>query len=551
VTTPSCRRRHQGGFTLIELLVVVVILSVLSAVVVFAVRGADDKGRGAAVATDERIVRTALEVYCAKNGTYPKAVAGPLPQDAMQVLVDGKYLSGRSTYHSLATADTFATGLVEGSCPGTPQHYQLGDTGSDGGPGGAKPPDGNPNAKCGDAEGWCPIPPNTFRVNKQLPRPLVQLPSGKVLASEDGRFELYDPAAGPTGTWTPVQYSSSSTNPIIDVMVLIGGKDNECGQHCGQVFIHRTLRIDYYTPYKKEFGEGLFFNPQSETFSQPVPEAIPNFQASGVQMAGLGKILMAGITTQVLPSGSAETHAAAEVYDPVHDIFEPPITGGFLGDSPTVLDVFRPVLAPLGDGRVLIMGVVIKSSANGTYVQENVTRLYDPSTSSFYDATQSNFTHATENPPLVLSDGSVLAVAEVFIPDSGPGAWKVVPSCGSRRLPDSPGPEGVCYPLGTLPDGRVLASNNGSESKTSPDPVLRRDMFLYDPPTRSWTQTGSVNSTLTPGGGVLIQGSQSECGSNCGKFLAAGGYLDIVYTVPGSAELYSPKISPLPLPSPP
>lgn len=67
------KRRGQSGFTLIELLVVVVILGVLAAVVVFAVRGTGDKGKAAAYSIDARTLRTAEEAYCAQNGSYGTA----------------------------------------------------------------------------------------------------------------------------------------------------------------------------------------------------------------------------------------------------------------------------------------------------------------------------------------------------------------------------------------------------------------------------------------------------------------------------------------------
>ena len=116
-------RRGQAGFTLIELLVVIVILGILSGVVVFAVRGIAGRGRDQAVAIDARTLRTALETYCASKGTYP-ADPGPTStgyRDAMDILVEEKFLSNRSGYNIVTTAD----GLPEGNCPGTPRHFKL------------------------------------------------------------------------------------------------------------------------------------------------------------------------------------------------------------------------------------------------------------------------------------------------------------------------------------------------------------------------------------------------------------------------------------------
>ena len=100
-------RRSQRGFTLIELLVVIIVLGVLSAVVVFAVRGTGDKGRGSAMSIDARTIRTAQEAYCAQNGRYGSA----------EELVSGKFLSEMPIYHQ---TDTTAAGTpsASGNCVG-------------------------------------------------------------------------------------------------------------------------------------------------------------------------------------------------------------------------------------------------------------------------------------------------------------------------------------------------------------------------------------------------------------------------------------------------
>ena len=64
-------KSKNKGFTLIELLIVIVILGILAAVTVFAVRGITDKGTTSACSSDKATVATAAEAYFAQyGGTY-------------------------------------------------------------------------------------------------------------------------------------------------------------------------------------------------------------------------------------------------------------------------------------------------------------------------------------------------------------------------------------------------------------------------------------------------------------------------------------------------
>lgn len=66
----AARQNKDGGFTLIELLIVIVILGILAAVVVFSVRGIQDRGQAAACKADITTIQTAEEANYAKLGAY-------------------------------------------------------------------------------------------------------------------------------------------------------------------------------------------------------------------------------------------------------------------------------------------------------------------------------------------------------------------------------------------------------------------------------------------------------------------------------------------------
>jgi general secretion pathway protein G len=69
------------GFTLIELLIVIVILGILAAVTVFAVRGITEKGQDSACKTEQKTILTGIEAFYANgaNSTYPANLKALVP----------------------------------------------------------------------------------------------------------------------------------------------------------------------------------------------------------------------------------------------------------------------------------------------------------------------------------------------------------------------------------------------------------------------------------------------------------------------------------------
>ena len=120
------------GFSLIELLIVIVILGILAAVTVFAVRGITDKGTTSACRTDQKTIETAVESYFARyggteipytgQGTVPTGVVVGAKADA--TLAASGFLRTASTKYLLTpTAVTNAvngktmSAIAAGGCP--------------------------------------------------------------------------------------------------------------------------------------------------------------------------------------------------------------------------------------------------------------------------------------------------------------------------------------------------------------------------------------------------------------------------------------------------
>ena len=74
VNRARAARREESGFTLIELLIVIVILGILAGIVVFSVRGINDRGTASACKSNIKSSQVAVEAYYAQASQYPTKI---------------------------------------------------------------------------------------------------------------------------------------------------------------------------------------------------------------------------------------------------------------------------------------------------------------------------------------------------------------------------------------------------------------------------------------------------------------------------------------------
>jgi len=502
----TTRRRHgQKGFTLIELLVVIVILGILSAVVVFAVRGTGDKGKQNAVATDARIVRTALETYCAKNGHYPADPDGAGPKDPMDVLVADKYLSSRSTYTPLTTGDGLAA-FPEGNCGAGgvngPSHYQIENV--------------NPTIPTTTTtqappvcpyDTFCDVPTHPGGAPAQGPGAgqfegtMVSLPTGKVLAfiSVEGVSE-YDPSVGSFGSWSsvapnPLQpgVGQTSRDYLSGTAAVIGSRSSsdDCGGNCGRVLAYLGYGgWNVYDPMAKTWA------PAGTSLMDPGPNSGGTIGETAGQILGsncgdyCGQFLMVYQTCRKPCTGGTP----AELWDPK--------TGNFTIVSRSIFGTNAGQAASivaLPDSRVLV-------TAFGQGSSPKYAKLFIPTSFKSPDsvidglAFQGLDPHTVEHFPWhdheLLANGDVLFIdwrngaAEVF--NHLTSTWESRPSCVATADPG-------CRGLTAFADGgKVLAvvkDLNSGRVTTA---------WRFDPSASTpWSQTAGNPSNATAWASVI------------------------------------------------
>ena len=330
------------------------------------------------------------------------------------------------------------------------------------------------------------------------------LPNGKVLVAGGGNCnsgcvhyntaELYDPGSGtfsPTGSLaTPYTGAEATLLPSGKVLIAGGSADG-------------TNSISFAELYDPSTGlftlTGAMVNPREEFTATLLPS---------------GKVLLAG----GLVNGAVSV--AAEIFDPS--------TGAFTSTGNMSIPRALHTATLLSNGKVLI------ASGNSTLARVAASELYDPVSGTFSltgNLGEPRFDHTAT----ALSDGSVVIAGgvsgqivgsvETYDPLAGTFSSRSVFMNVSR----------IGQAQTQLADGRILITGGADQSKNG---ALTPTAEIYDPATRKFTLTGSMNTarqlhtaTLLPNGKVLVVGGVNNPMADPASFVL----------VP-TAELYDPVL---------
>lgn len=339
------RGNGEDGFTLVELLVVVVILGILSAVVVFAVRGSGDKGQAASVQTDAGILRTAEEVHCAQFGDYAtqadlkaKGLIHDLSTYNDIQLTSGGPCTGGDPAKSGFTITCTAAG--QAGCTVIPPPVGAGSFSA---PKALNLPAGNGERSVLLTGPGCA--PNCNRVVR-----VVDL--SVQLAGSPGVYgaERYDPVAD---SWTPLAGFSTGQFSQFGDIVLINGVG--CGSNCGNILLHAD----------GSGGAGWWlYNTKTNVWTQAANSIWPRNHATSLSLLGgpscsgasppgyCGKVL-ASSGESSWPQGPDYNSGAQESAE----LFDPSGTQGSWSLTKS-LNVFRSahLSTALPDGSVVVAG---------------------------------------------------------------------------------------------------------------------------------------------------------------------------------------------------
>ncbi len=277
---------------------------------------------------------------------------------------------------------------------------------------------------------------------------LTRLDSGKVLVSHGccggwNTAELYDPDAGPTGSFTPTtgQPDAGFSNATGTATRLANGRVLIAGDWSG-----RGAQV---------------YDPATDTFTTTPGLMVIQRTVPSAALLDDGKVLIAGADD---PNG-----ATAELFDPATGTFS--ATAGTMSAARS-----EAYSARLPDGRVLIAG------GSGTWggTATDTTDIYDPATGTFSPGPTMAVPRRQigVSDAIKLNDGRILfaggalgtdsstnpiatAISELYVPDasSAPGGEG---GDGSPTIPEPDGAPGTGSPKGPAATGRMRVASGGS-----------------------------------------------------------------------------------------